>query len=330
MRRRIGMLLGLLMLTAMFSISCGEEKVTLALDWFPNANHTGLYLAMERGYFEEEGIDLQVYTPDDPSTILATVGADKDDFGFEYQVGVLLARGQGVPVVSVAAIVQHPLNSVMALESSGIKSPRDLVGKTVGYPGIPTDPPLLRTMLEADNLSESAAIDVVDGMVNVGFDLVPALISGRVDAIVGAYWTHESISARNQGFPLTVLRMEDWGVPDFYELVVVASENKLREDPGLVERFVRAIKRGYVEAAKDPALAVELLLNQVPEADPKIDRPGSALLAPLWVEDGIPSFGWQTAEKWSEMTEWMQTNNFLTADLRAADAFTNRFIEQAE
>jgi len=324
------MLLGLLMLTAMFSISCGEEKVTLALDWFPNANHTGLYLAMERGYFEEEGIDLQVYTPDDPSTILATVGADKDDFGFEYQVGVLLARGQGVPVVSVAAIVQHPLNSVMALESSGIKSPRDLVGKTVGYPGIPTDPPLLRTMLEADNLSESAAIDVVDGMVNVGFDLVPALISGRVDAIVGAYWTHESISARNQGFPLTVLRMEDWGVPDFYELVVVASENKLRDDPGLVERFVRAIKRGYVEAAKDPALAVEVLLNQVPEADPKIDRPGSVLLAPLWVEDGIPSFGWQTTEKWSEMTEWMQTNNFLTADLRAADAFTNRFIEQAE
>jgi putative hydroxymethylpyrimidine transport system substrate-binding protein len=330
MRQHKGMLLTLLMLVSVISLSCGEDEVTLALDWFPNANHTGLYVAMDRGYFEEEGIELQVYTPDDPATILATVGADKDDFGFEYQVGVLLARGQGVPVVSVAAIVQHPLNSVMALESSDIKRPRDLVGKTVGYPGIPTDPPLLRTMLEADHVSESATQEVVDGMVNVGFDLVPALISGRVDAIVGAYWTHESISARNQGFPLTVLRMEDWGVPDFYELVVVVSENKLRNDPKLIERFIRAIKRGYVEAAKDPASAVEILLKQVPEADPAIDRPGSALLAPLWVEEGIPSFGWQTTEKWSAMAKWMQNNDFLTSDLRAADAFTNHFIEQSE
>ena len=330
MRRHTVMILTLLMLISVISVSCGEDKVTLALDWFPNANHTGLYVAMDRGYFDEEGIELQVYTPDDPATILATVGADKDDFGFEYQVGVLLARGQGVPVVSVAAIVQHPLNSVMALESSDIKRPRDLVGKTVGYPGIPTDPPLLRTMLEADHVSESAIQEVIDGMVNVGFDLVPALISGRVDAIVGAYWTHESISARNQGFPLTVLRMEDWGVPDFYELVVVASENKIRNDPELVERFIRAIKRGYVEAAKDPASAVEILLKQVPEADPAIDRPGSALLAPLWVEEGIPSFGWQTTKKWSAMTKWMQSNDFLTSDLRVADAFTNRFIEQSE
>ena len=107
MRRRIAAL-AMLLLVALSATACAQDEVTLALDWFPNANHAGLYLAMERGYFTDEGIALKVYTPDDPATILATVGANKDEFGFEYQVGVLLARAQDVPVVSIAGIVQHP------------------------------------------------------------------------------------------------------------------------------------------------------------------------------------------------------------------------------
>ena len=224
--------LAMLSVMALSASACAQDEVTVALDWFPNANHTGLYLAMERGYFKDEGIALKVYTPDDPATILATVGSDKDEFGFEYQVGVLLARAQGVPVVSIAGIVQHPLNSVMALQESGITRPRDLVGRTVGYPGIATDPPLLRTMLEFDGVPPEQAQAVVDGMVNVGFDLIPALISKRVDAVVGAYWTHESISAQNQGFPVVVMRMEEWGVPDFYELVLVTSERNAANGVG--------------------------------------------------------------------------------------------------
>ena len=165
--------LAMLSVVALSATACAQDEVTVALDWFPNANHTGLYLAMDRGYFSDEGIAIKVYTPDDPATILATVGSDKDEFGIEYQVGVLLARAQGVPVVSVAGIVQHPLNSVMALQESGITRPRDLVGRTVGYPGIATDPPLLRTMLEFDGVPPDQAQAVVDSMVNVGYDLVP-------------------------------------------------------------------------------------------------------------------------------------------------------------
>ena len=146
-----------------------------------------------------------------------------------YQVGVLLARAQDVPVVSIAGIVQHPLNSVMALQESGITRPRDLVGRTVGYPGIATDPPLLKTMLEFDGVPPEEAQAVVDGMVNVGYDLVPALISKRVDAIVGGYWTHESISAENQGFPLTVMRMEKYGVPELLR----AGAGDQRADPAI-------------------------------------------------------------------------------------------------
>ena len=122
------LVLGVLVL--LLAIACGSDakadllRVTLALDWYPNSNHLGLFIAQEKGYFEEEGLDVNLYTPVDPSTVLLTVGSGADDFGISYQPDVLLARAQGVPVVSVAAIVQHPLNSVMAL-ASGRRRYRD-------------------------------------------------------------------------------------------------------------------------------------------------------------------------------------------------------------
>jgi putative hydroxymethylpyrimidine transport system substrate-binding protein len=311
-------------------INCADHnaqlvKVRLALDWFPNANHAGLFLAIENGYFEQEGIDLVVYTPNDPATILATLGAGKDDFGFEYQMGVLLARSQGIPVISVAAIVQHPLNSVMALRDSEIERPQHLKGKTIGYPGIATDPPLLRTMLVYDGLSHKEANAQIEDLVNVGFDLVPALISGRVDAIVGAYWTHESISAENQGFPLKIMRMEEWGVPDFYELVLVTGEDKVLHEPALVKRFLRAIIKGYQEASMNPQAAIDALKTQHPEIDEGIERKGVELIAPLWT-NGAQSFGWQLTSRWSDFANWMMNNDIISKEIDVSKAFTNQFL----
>ena len=135
------------------------------------------------------------------------------------------------------------MNSVVALKSSGITRPRDLVGKKVGYPGIPTNEPLLDTMLKTDGARGLQDVELV----NVGFDLVPALISRRVDAVVGAYWTHESIVLENQGHAVTILRMEQWGVPDYYELVLVTDEATLRSKPEMIARFLRALRQGYPE-----------------------------------------------------------------------------------
>ncbi len=129
---------------------------------------------------------MSIYVPGDPSTVLQTVGAGRDDFGISYQPELLLAREQGIEVVSIMAMVQHPLNSVMALKESGITEPKDLKGKMVGASGLPSDEALIDTMLRSQGLT----IDDVE-MINVGFDLIPALISKNVDAIVGAYWVHE-------------------------------------------------------------------------------------------------------------------------------------------
>ena len=331
--RRIWLTLASMAMAMLVASACGggDEELTsvrVALDWFPWSNHSGLFIAREKGYFADEGLDVTIYTPDDPATVLLTVGAGQDEFGLSYQVQVLLAREQEVPTVSIAALVQHPLNSVMALQASGIQRPRDLVGKKVGSPGIPTDVPLLRTMLKADGLSDAEVDAVITDMVNVGFDLVPALISKRVDAIVGAYWVHESISAENQGFPVSIMRMEEWGVPDFYEIVLVTGEELVRDDPELVERFVRAVLRGYQDAVADPQGAIDILFQAAPEIDPAIERPGVALLSPLWIEGDL-GFGWQTRDKWASFAAWMQANDLLGGAVDPDKAFTNRFVEAA-
>ena len=294
--------------------------VSVVLDWFPWSNHAGLYIAKDRGYFAAEGLDVNIHAPADAATVLQTVAAGRDHFGINYQTGVLIARQEGVPVVSIAALVQHPLNSVMALKDSGIAEPKDLAGKTIGWPAIPDNEPLLDTMLK----SQGKSLDDVK-LVNVGFDLVPALIGKKVDAIVGAYWVHESISAVNQGFPVNIMRMEQHGVPDFYELVLVTNEDMIAKNPELVRRFVRAVSRGYKDAIADPQDAVQLLKRVRPEVDLAIESPGVELLAPLWEsEQGI--FGWQEEERWVEFAHWLQANGLLsgTGDPRAA--FDNSFI----
>jgi putative hydroxymethylpyrimidine transport system substrate-binding protein len=299
------------------------QAVSLALDWYPWSNHSGIYLAAERGYFEEAGLEVEVYVPGDPADGLRLVGSGQDDFGISYQPDVMLARAEGIPVVSVAALVQHPLNSIMSLGSSGITEPGDLAGKKIGIPGVPSDEALLSAVLAEGGLT----LEDVE-LVNVGFNLVPSLLAEQVDAVIGAYWVHESILIEQQGESVNVLRLEEWGVPDYYELVLVTNEEMIEENPETVQQFIEALTKGYADAEEDNAAAIDALVAAAPDTDRAVEEAGIGLLAPYWTDEGAVPFGTQTAEKWETYGMWLVDNQLLPEGTVPAEAFTNEFVEE--
>ncbi len=299
------------------------DTFTVPLDWYPNANHAGLFLAQERGYYADEGLQPEFYTPSDPTTVLQTVGAGRDAFGISYQADLLLARAAGVPVTSILALTQRPLQGIMVLAESGITRPADLVGKTVGYPGIPSQEAFLTTMLASDG----ASMDEVE-LVNIGFDLVPGLVSGRVDASLGAFWTHEPILAAQEGFATDMLKVDDWGVPPYYELILVANDADLTTRRERIEGFLRATRRGYQEAIADPAAALAALQAASPDVDIEVETAGLHLLIPVWT-DANGQFGTQAAQQWEDYAAWMADNGLIPADLEIAAAWSTVLAPQA-
>lgn len=291
--------------------------VTLALDWYPNANHAGIFMARDRGYFTEAGLDVTISVPSDPTTVLQTVGAGRDTFGISYQSEVLFARGQDIPIVSVAALVQHPLNSLMVLADSDIETPADLAGKTIANSGLPADEAFIHTMLADVGLT----IDDVT-MVNVGYDLMPAVLSGRADAVIGVYWTHETILAEREGSPVRYFRVEEWGVPDYYELVLVAGEGTIADQPDTVTAMLGALQRGYEDAIADPQAAIDGLVAESPDLVPDVELEGLDLLIPLWTDNGTIPFGLQTEERWTSYGEWLKAEGLLAEDVDIAGAWT--------
>lgn len=311
-----------LFILSIFVIGCGNEKeLSLALDWYPNSNHAGIYSAIDEGFFDEEGIKLSVYTPSDPTAIISSVASGRDDFGLSYHPDILQAQSAGLEIVSVLSISQHPLNSIMTLKKSSIKNPSDLKGKVVGYPGIPSNKAMLETVLSSQNININD-VETVD----VGFELVKALVSGSVDAIIGAYWTHESIVMELQGYEIEIMRLEEWGVPDYYELILITNKSFLEENKSDVEKVVNSFKKGYEFSIKNPQESITSLISIAGEeiVEENVERAGVELLIPMWQSNNLP-FGHQDISKWEETYEWMYQNNFLEKELIIENLFIDEF-----
>ncbi len=310
--------------------ACGEKHDTtgpgaqrsfrLMLDYLPNADHVGLYQALASGDFTRAGLAVNVQTPSDPAAPLKLLAAGKVDLAISYEPELLLARDKGEQLVSVAALVQQPLTSLMTLKK-GVRAPADLRGKRVGTAGIPYQSSYLTTILQRAGVPRDKVKET-----NVGFNLVPAMLSGKVDATLGAYWNVEGVQLARAHKRVRILRMEQLGVPTYDELVVVARKRTLADQGDEVRAFVQALARGYAAAQANPQAATDALVKANPDLDAGFALASVTASLPAFRPPAGKPFGWQDPAQWQAYGRWMLQQGLLDANPNASAALTDEFL----
>jgi putative hydroxymethylpyrimidine transport system substrate-binding protein len=327
--------LALLASAALLSLglaACGEvqdqltaanpQSLTLMLDWFPNADHVGLYEALAQGEFAKAGLDVHVQVPTDPATPLELLAAGKVDIAISYEPELMLARDKNEPLVAVGAIVQKPLTSIVSVGSKRIKTPAQLRGKRVGDAGIPYQAAYLTTILARAGVPESSV-----KRVNVGDNLVPAMLSGRVDATIGAYWNYEAIQLALAGKHPNVIRVDQAGVPTYNELVLVVRESTITKKADEIRRFVQALARGYESVRSNPQAGVNALVHASPGLDRKLQLASVKATLPAFFPTGATEpWGWQDQAQWNAYGNWMLSHHLISNPAAVADASTNELL----
>ena len=312
--------------------ACGEkeEKVgavqvhglDVTLDWFANPDHVAMYEAQNQGYYRDVGLDVRFRVPSDPAAPIKQVAAGRTDLAVSYEPEVLLAREQGLPVTAVAALVQRPLTSLMATAKSGVRSVRDLRGKRVGTAGIPYQEAYLKTILRRADVPQSSV-----KVTNVGASLLAAMLSGKVDATLGAFWNVEGVELRQRKQRPWIVPVNRLGVPRYDELVLVANADKLDDKRDDIRLFVSAVSRGAQAARRNPATASRNLIDANPDLRERTTRASVRLTIPaLFPEKTGKPFGYLDPVEWRNYGGWMVDNGLLKELPDVDAALTNDLL----
>jgi putative hydroxymethylpyrimidine transport system substrate-binding protein len=306
--------------------ACGEksedtagtttEPLSLTLDFYPNPDHAGIYMAKKLGYFREAGLDVSIETPSDPAAPIKQLAAGQTDLAISYEPEVMLAREQGLDVVAVGAVVDRPLTSLIWLKKSGIKGVADLRGKTIATAGIPYQDAYLKTILARAKLTPA---DVKT--VNVGYGLLPALVGGSAQAMLGGFSNVEGVDLRLRGKDPVVTPVDQLGVPTYDELVLVARRDRLEEDPQAIRLFLGALARGTAAAIESPEATTKALLEANPNLDPKLTRAEVAATLPL-----LSKRGTMNPAEWKAFIAWMNENGLISGRPTTAEVLSNAYL----
>ncbi|MEW5784235.1 MAG: ABC transporter substrate-binding protein [Bacillota bacterium] len=297
----------------------GPEKVTVLLDWTPNTNYSGIYAAMDKGYYAEENLEVEIIQSS--GYVLQLVAEGKAQFGVSYQEEVIFARLEGIPVVSIAAVLQHNTSGFASLAEKGIATPADFEGKKYGGWGFPVEEATIQALMEH---------------YKADFSKVEIITTGTVDSLVvleqeadfvWIYYGWTGVEAELKGMDLNFIELKNIDPAlDYYTPVLVSGETLIKENPDLVERFMRATARGYRLAVENPAGAAEALLAGAPELDRNL-----VMASQQWLQDkyqaGAARWGLQERRRWEDYTRWLYERRLIEEMIDVDKAFTNRFVE---
>jgi putative hydroxymethylpyrimidine transport system substrate-binding protein len=300
------------------------EPFTVMLDYIPNVDHAPMYAALETGLYKKAGLDVKLQPPPDPSAALKLVRAGRVDLAISYEPDLLIARDAGADtLVAVGALVQTPLTSLMSLPKAGVGGAKDLAGKRVATAGIPYQAAYLKTILEKAGVDPSSVKET-----NVGFNLVPAMVSGKADATLGAFWNVEGVQLQKAGDDPVILKMPDLGVPTYNELIFVSRAESLDEaGSSRLRRFLTATAAGARLVREDPKVGADALIaaDKGLDAD-DLDAQLDATIPTFFPEDTDNPWGWMEPVNWANYERWMRANKLLTRPPSEASPLTNEFL----
>jgi putative hydroxymethylpyrimidine transport system substrate-binding protein len=254
------------------------QNLTLILDWFPNVDHLPIYVARHQGYFSDEGLEIKIISPSETADALKLAAAGKVDIAISYEPQTIIAAARGLEIVAFGRLIEHPLTTLLFMKDSGIKVPKDLEGKKIGY----TVPGLMDILLEA-----FAKLNHIEQYtpVNVGFSIVQSLTAGKVDAVMGPFKTYETVEMDHRGYEVAYFELEKWGIPDYDELVFVTSTKTMKKHRAALAAFKKIIDRAIVYVRANPQKALQSYFAEVPEADRRTETDAFKLTLPYYAHD---------------------------------------------
>lgn len=318
----------IIILALLILAGCGKKaealketrKIKVVLDWTPNTNHTGLYVAQQLGFFKEMGLEVEIIQPGQ-NTAEQIVASGHAQFGFSYQESVILARSEDIPLVSLAAVIQHNTSGFAALKSAGISRPRDFAGKRYGSSGWPSEKEIIRTIMAADS-SSFDKVKVIDGV----YDFFGTI--GKDADFEWIFYGWDGIEAKRRNMDISYIPLRDLNpVFDYYTPVIITGEKMITADPELVKNFMDALARGYAYCIQNPRPAADVLIKAVPELAANSEQVYLSMdyLKNEYQADA-PKWGLQKPEVWKNFADWMFSRRLINTGLKTESMFTNDFL----
>jgi putative hydroxymethylpyrimidine transport system substrate-binding protein len=307
------------------SSPAAPRKLTVLLDWFPNPDHVALYVAQQKGYFADAGLDVTLQAPSDPTDPPKLVSTGKVELGISYEPEMFFSKANDLDVMAVGALIPTALNSIISIGSSSVTSPADLGGKTVGNSGQATDQAFLDAVLKKNGIAPGSVKNVT-----VKTSLVQAMLSGNVDATIGGYRNIEGVQLTSEGKQPRIFPVTEAGVPDYQELVVIAQGSRLAEDAGyqqLVRDFLTALAKGGDTAREDPAVAESAMKGVAKDYDPAdLVKMIEATVPLLDVPGGFVAMD---PAKWDAFGGYLKQEGLIEKQIPASDVMTTDYLPKA-